>query len=109
MEARNEWWFDLWNGNEGSGGKKRVSLYAPLSIGKFGSQLFNATHPFLAPKEQQARYSKKKASKSGFRCFFFASLRFVSKSLQRQPSIAPYFFPIFFDLQSRKVIEIFGQ
>lgn len=80
-----------------------MSRSAPLSTGKFASRLFNAAHPFLVPKEQQDRYSKKKARKNGFRCFSFASLALPFGSPSRNLYIDRIvFFSPFFRFRIKK-------
>lgn len=80
-----------------------MSRCAPLSTGKFASRLFNAAHPFLVPKEQQDRYSKKKARKNGFRCFSFASLALPFGSPSRNLYIDRIvFFSPFFRFRIKK-------
>lgn len=104
LEARDECWYGSIYGTKTKGMEGRsVSRCAPLSTGKFASRLFNAAHPFLVPKEQQDRYSKKKARKNGFRCFSFASLALPFGSPSRNLYIDRIvFFSPFFRFRIKK-------
>lgn len=110
-EGRMLIWFDLWNENEGSGGKKRVSMRASFNR-KIRFSIIQRGASFSSPKGAARPIFEEKSAEEWFPLLFLfllLSLSPLDLRLEIFISIASYSFPHFFDLESRKVVEIFGQ
>lgn len=97
-------WFDLWNENEGSGGKKRVSMRASFNR-KIRFSIIQRGASFSSPKGAARPIFEEKSAEEWFPLLFLfllLSLSPLDLRLEIFTSIASYSFPHFFRFRIKK-------